>query len=142
MGEAGGHFGGAIVVEAHAIYECPAFGVAEKSGTGIARLSLGRDRAYLNMSKAEGGESPWKLATLVHSCGQTDSVGEFQSEEAHRLGLSLTGASSQKNPERRAGTKNTEARARQTMGLFRIHGEEERAHEVFVEGSHPYRKIV
>ncbi len=60
-------------------------GQPEDPGTGVARLRLRRDGAQFDVAEPQGRQAPPALAVLVVPRGQTDPVGEGQSEGLDRL---------------------------------------------------------
>ena len=75
-GEAGGHRGGAAVVEAHPVDDSFLGGIAEHPGLRVARLGVGGDRADLNVAKTERGGGGPGPGILVEAGGEADRVGE------------------------------------------------------------------
>ena len=70
----------ARVVEARAIDQCLVFGEAKQSRSRISGLRMISDRSRFDKTKTEGGEWLQGDAIFIEAGGETDRIGERQSE--------------------------------------------------------------
>lgn len=84
------HSGGnAFIVESHPVDNGLLGNQAEQAGFVIARLRPRRQRAYFHKAEPGLAEGVHRIRLLVHSGGETHTVGEFHPQDFHGVGRNL-----------------------------------------------------
>lgn len=104
------HSGGnAFIVESHPVDNGLLRNQAEQAGFVIARLRPRRQRAYFHKAEPGLAEGVHRIRLLVHSGGETHTVGEFHPQDFH--------GSEGTSPIRRGSTRIFSARRSPTRSL-------------------------
>ena len=124
-GHSRGHGLRAVVVEAHTIDHGAILDQAEQPRTGIARLTLARDRADLHVAEAEVRQRVSTGSALVETRGQTEWGREREPHDMDLVARIRAGKAVQHPPQAHTAGQ-LDPREPHGVGEFRVHpGENE-----------------